>query len=371
MSSFATSVFTSSLADLWNSGQPPKSRQKVSSHRHPLEPCEQTTGHSLEETIRLVFTPTSPTSSATRISPWISRSPTLSPTQTVNETVSNSVLSHSSITKATTTRTPSKTSNQTFDFVTYAHHSLSNLDTDQLQNAVDEILPINYRFTNKDSGGEVVLRLKSAHATDNTGRPLVIGALTIPAKTFQDGCLLIVSSTTNTSSDGRGLDDHCRRDDEPLLKPLTATIDIRTNQCCGDVAALRNDLYLQLAGQPENGGCLSFRQGKTAPWTCLHHSRLVRLSVGLGVYESRLTHFTTFAALLAYSPTPCSDDDVYWIVSLCLLSVACVSWLLLAIVYQYNRRFCSWIRNDHAATISKVLKKVEAAFVRGILYAPL
>jgi len=81
------------------------------------------------------------------------------------------------------------------------------------------------------------------------------------------------------------------------------------------VAALRNDLFLQLAGQPEvtsfpkrlfeqscsvlinsasqqNDGCLSFRQENTAPWTCLHQSRLVRLSVGLGVYESNLTHFT-------------------------------------------------------------------------------
>jgi len=134
-----------------------------------------------------VFTPTSPTSSGSPTSLWISTSPTLSPSLMVNRTVLNSVLSHSSITKATTTRTPSKTSNRTFDFVTYAHYSLSNLDADQLQNAVEEIQPINYRFTNKGSGGEVVLRLKSAHVTDSTGRPLVIGALTIPPKLFRTG----------------------------------------------------------------------------------------------------------------------------------------------------------------------------------------
>eukprot|EP01102_Stenamoeba_stenopodia_P007763 TRINITY_DN2186_c1_g1_i2.p1 TRINITY_DN2186_c1_g1~~TRINITY_DN2186_c1_g1_i2.p1 ORF type:complete len:528 (+),score=49.80 TRINITY_DN2186_c1_g1_i2:247-1830(+) len=253
-----------------------------------------------------------------------------------------------STTKSTPTATPTIKSHRPFDFVDYVR----GLRSDEFnEDSLSSIEPIEHHFTGTTSKETVVLKVVSSSTVRSGDRPLVVGVLTIPPNTFHPDCVLTIGPANETQDPS---DDPCF--EQLQHKQLTAVIEIETNHRCGNVTKLANTLHLQLAGEPNDDACLSFRQSETQPWACLGNSRLVQFDDKIGVYEAPVDHFTTFAALLTVSS---NCTNVYWIVSLCLLGGTCLLWLLLIWCYQKNKRFRSWVRHDHAPTVSKLMKKVE------------
>jgi len=171
-------------------------------------------------------------------------SPSISTTERATSSVSITSESNSPTGKSIRTTEASPSAASSFDFVRYSEGSLSELSSKQLQKAYSMVKPQTFEFTKRASQSEVVLRILSSDITDKHDNPLTVGVLTIPAKTFNEGCALSIYQANNT--DPPPSSDPCTKSS---TEQLTASIEVETNGRCGDVSAIRNKLLLQLAGE--------------------------------------------------------------------------------------------------------------------------